>query len=847
MTWAKLKGDRQLPLAHHCADVATVFRRLVARPVTRARLAYAAGRAVDDTVLDRLAVLAFLHDFGKANHGFQARVDPRAPHIGHLRQTRVLGEDELRAAGFLDLHGFSDNAASEFMEALLAHHGKPVPQQIKPDDRELWLPKNGVDPIEDLRALGQAAHAMSPKAFEDGGEAMPDNPAFVHAFAGLLNLADWIGSDERFFPIIDEGPRRFSKAWFRADRALEQIGAVAASGWRGMASDQVAFSRAFGGYTPRPFQQAVADAPGLLVAVEAETGSGKTEAALWRFMRLAASGDVDGLYFALPTRVAARQLHARVEAMVKSLWPGNPPLVVLATPGEVDDATTHSLIEIDATRFWAAERPKKYLAAPIAVGTIDQALLSIIRTKHSHLRASGLLGKLLVIDEVHASDTYMTRLTLDLLNRHTAIGGHALLLSATLGATARAALLTGPGTATLRGKAPPSLEAAMALPYPSVSRAEFGSEKLEAAGGSGRTKTVTMTLQPWLDDPSRIALQAIEAAKDGARVLVVRNTVDTAVAVFDAVRAGVPDDDPILFRVNGVATLHHGRFSREDRAIMDKAVDLALGQHAPRPHGLILIGTQTLEQSLDIDADLLITDLCPADVLLQRIGRLHRHDRVRPVGFEYAMAIVLGPKGTMTPFLHHAAHGLGMFWRNGIPQGGLYENLLAVEATRRLIVSKPVWTIPEMNRELVEKITHPAALGALLEELASTEPEWREHAADNFSLGVAHKSAAAAAVVDWTKPFSDLLGAWNEEERLATRLGLDNLIVEFDDGNAPRGPFGVKVRRVLVPSRWAGPIDPAVDEPWRPHMIGSRDGTFSFEAWGSRFSYDFRGLRRIVQ
>ena len=138
-----------------------------------------------------------------------------------------------------------------------------------------------------LKDLGQAARAMFPKAFVEGGETVPDNPAFIHAFAGLLNLADWIGSDERFFPVIDEGQRRFSRAWVQADLALGQIGALAASSWWGMDADQAAFSRAFGGYTPRPFQQVVANSPGLLVAAEAETGAGKTEAALWRFLRFA--------------------------------------------------------------------------------------------------------------------------------------------------------------------------------------------------------------------------------------------------------------------------------------------------------------------------------------------------------------------------------------------------------------------------------------------------------------------------------------------------------------------------------------------------------------------------------
>ena len=664
MAWAKLKGDRQLPLAHHCADVACVFRRLVDRPITRARLAYAAGQAlIEDVTLDRLAVLAFLHDFGKANHGFQARIDPKAPPIGHLRQTRWLfrtrdaaGAKLLNACGLVDLKGFRNDSVLEFIDAVLAHHGKPVAAEDQPGDRDLWLPKkNCVDPLDTLKDLGRVARTMFPQAFEEDGEIVPDAPAFIHAFAGLLNLADWIGSDERIFPVRDEGEQRFALAWRFADDALRQIGALAASGWAGMATDAAAFAQAFGGRTPRPFQQVVAESAGLIVAVEAETGAGKTEAALWRFLHLAARGEVDGLYFGLPTRVAARQLHARVEAMAKSVWPENPPLVVLATPGEVDysragtlppatsekqvslydsDSDGESAPSIDALRLWATERPKRYLAAPIAVGTIDQALLSSIRIRHAHLRATGLLGKLLVIDEVHASDAYMTRLTLELLHRHHAIGGHALLLSATLGASARAALLTAPGTPTLRGKEPPDLEQAIALPYPCVSRAEDGCERLEAAGGSELSKIVSVKLEPLLDDPAQIAALALTAARAGASVLVVRNTVNAAVEVFEHTRATVTSDDPILFRVREVATLHHGQFAREDRALMDGAVDMTLGKDAPRPHGVVLVGTQTLEQSLDIDADFLITDLCPADVLLQRIGRLHRHERERPPGLK---------------------------------------------------------------------------------------------------------------------------------------------------------------------------------------------------------------------
>ena len=245
----------------------------------------------------------------------------------------------------------------EFISAVLAHHGKPVAAEDQPGDRDLWLPKNGVDPLDTMKDLSRVARTMFPRAFEEDGEIVPDTPAFIHAFAGLLNLADWIGSDERIFPIRDEGEQRFALAWCFADDALRQIGALAASGWAGMATDAAAFAQAFGGRTPRPFQRVVAESAGLMVAVEAETGAGKTEAALWRFLHLAARGEVDGLYFALPTRVAARQLHARVEAMTNSVWPENPPLVVLATPGEVDFSRAGTLVADD---FGKASQPLRF-------------------------------------------------------------------------------------------------------------------------------------------------------------------------------------------------------------------------------------------------------------------------------------------------------------------------------------------------------------------------------------------------------------------------------------------------------------------------------------------------------
>jgi CRISPR-associated endonuclease/helicase Cas3 len=178
---------------------------------------------------------------------------------------------------------------------------------------------------------------------------------------------------------------------------------------------------------------------------------------------------------------------------------------------------------------WAAEAPKRYLAGTIAVGTIDQALLGAIQVNHAHMRAACLMRHLLVVDEVHASDTYMEGLLTHLLAFHTQAGGHSLLLLATLGSAARARLLGGE-------RAPaPVLAAAERMAYPAISTSSARVPVYKA--GSERKKSVALTISDIIDDPEAIAAMALDAARRGAKVLIVRNlqrdAVETARALFD--------------------------------------------------------------------------------------------------------------------------------------------------------------------------------------------------------------------------------------------------------------------------------------------------------------------------
>ena len=845
MLWAKLERntDGQITgwhsLIDHSADVAAVIEALLAQPTLNRRLAQAAGLAKLDVVAcARLAALAFLHDIGKANRGFRARIDPSAPCIGHIDQLAWLfkpGEGEDLCDRICDVLGldevidwFKETSGREVWDAIFAHHGRPW--QSKPS-RAYWRIVDGSDPIADLAPMRAALERWFAPAFTAGAP-LPDTPAFDHAFAGLLMLADWLGSDTQFFSLANGGEAD-RMGWARP-RAIEAVHAVGLAVERRrvvVQRNRPDFAALFDVPSPRPIQHYATVPQAQCVVLEAETGSGKTEAALWRFVHLFAQGEVDGLYFALPTRVAATQMFGRIKKLRDALFPvEDRPTVVLAVPGQVgaDDVRGHSLprfgfewddvpTELQRAQRWAAEHPKRFLAAQIAVGTIDQVLLASIATRHAHMRGAALLRHLLVVDEVHASDRFMEELLANLLQGHLQAGGHALLLSATLGAGAQARLL---GTTTR------SLAAAEALSYPAYGWAEDGEAKVLPIERPKQGKTVRIAAEPWLDAPEQIAGHARAAADAGAKVLVIRNTVGAGTATARAIEA--LGDGTALFRVGDVATLHHGRFSASDRLLLDAEVEKVLGKNSPRA-ARIVVGTQTLEASLDLDADLLITDLCPMDVLLQRIGRLHRHaERERPEGFTAPRVVVLTPhRRDLLGLLRGRAgrHGLGL----------VYPDARIVEATWRLIEAKPVWEIPAMNRMLVERATHPQALEEIEAELRARDPAWAAVLNEAFGKTSAQRITAGFAILDRAAPFTEF--QLPQDEAWATRLGAKDRLVRFDD---VIGPFNQPIGALRVPYFLAA----GVTEDDMPAIVENSPSQLVFTLGSAALTYGRLGLFR---
>lgn len=845
------------PLADHMVDVAACFECLCSCHSIRRALENAAGRQLDQRDIARLSVLVFLHDIGKANSGFQAKrwknkADipknwPVGIHSGHGIEAIKLftNSQSSKPIEFLieKICAWGD-ATDPLLIASISHHGRPL--KDSPGDYAediIWNKTTDVySPARILKEIGECAEAIYSQAFEPGGEPLPEAHAFAHLFAGLVQLADWLGSDTAFFPFSKPGEDRAASAKKKARDALSVIG-LDADDWRNKLKQCApSFAATFGIEKPRPIQSDMDDPQlGPLLILESETGSGKTEAALWRFVHLFRAGLVDSLYFALPTRVAASQVYQRVQTAIENLWPENPPLTIRALPGYVnaDGADVKYLPDFKvlwsdvaadekAPQRWAAESAKRFLAAPIAVGTIDHALLAALQVRHAHMRHAMLARSLLVVDEVHASDPYMTVLLEQLLKAHLNNGGQALLLSATLGSAARYRYLA----LAPKGKRPQATTmcfgAACAVPYPAIS----DQNKTRAVAATGISKQVTWTAYDIIDSPEQIAQMAIAAAKQGAKVLVIRNTVPAAIATFEAIEKYIPNKS-WLFAVNGIPTLHHSRFSRQDRPVMDKAIEAQLGKHRP-PGALIVVGTQTLEQSLDIDADVLITDLCPMDVLLQRVGRLHRHSRPatdRPASFRAAQAWVLTPTGhDLNSLIAKSQHGLGMF-HNG---SGIYADLRILEATRALLAERSVVSIPADNRYLVEAATHPEKLTAIQEQQGEA---WKILGQKIEGDTGARQTIARLQALDVDQLFGDF--EFPNDVQIATRLGAQDRILHFDL-KLP-GPFGVPLKE--LPLRYhLLPKDLSPDA--EPSNISQTATTTSFSLGNAKFRYTRLGLSK---
>ena len=455
------------------------------------------------------------------------------------------------------------------------------------------------------------------------------------ALTGFTILCDWLGSDNNHFQ-PESGFDLDEYARISVRRAQK---AVAAAGFL-MPCDSHAptsFAELFADKQPaRPLQDAIDAIPAEVLAgpclaiIEAPTGEGKTEAALALAHRLAQASGTDELYYALPTTATSNQMFGRLQTHLRERLGLSVQVKLIHGQAFLveDDLRLDSLDDgtgdhAEAAQEWFGPK-KRALLAPFGVGTVDQVELAVLNVKHTALRVIGLAGKVVIFDEVHAYDTYMTTIIETLLKWLRALGTSVIILSATLPQTRRAALARAYGA--------PVDDAPEAQTYPSLWVFGEGASHHAAPKAQQPQRTLSLNFLRVSDEESEAETKArwlLRSVAEGGCACWMTNTVRRGQAIFEALDRIARTENLQIDRM-----LLHAQYPLEEREKREQALAEKYGPQGKRPVRGIIIGTQVLEQSLDLDFDVMVSDLAPVDLLLQRAGRLHRHERVRPTQHE---------------------------------------------------------------------------------------------------------------------------------------------------------------------------------------------------------------------
>lgn len=678
-----------LPLWRHLADTADVAGQLWddwLSPAVRRRIAQdlSGGEAAART----LAVwLAGIHDIGKATPAFAIQAPALAGRMsdhgltydeGRIKTARRLAPHATAGhvvlADWLNRQGWAD--PHPYAVVVGGHHGMPPTDQQVTDvvSRRFLLGNSPWEQVQDELLTWMTERSGAGDLLSTWRDTPLSQPAQA-ALTGLVIAADWIASNEEYFPYLltDTDRERLRAGWELLDLPVP---------WKPVkhaAAIDDTFAARFdlpSGASPRPVQRTVTDlaetmpTPSMMI-VEAAMGEGKTEAALSAVEVLARRTGASGCYLALPTRATSDAMFGRMLSWLCRLpdaQVGRGARDVRLAHGkaalnpEYDRLTYRSLpsgIAMDAggaaigVHDWLAGR-KRTMLSSFVVGTIDQLLFAALRGRHLVLRHLGLAGKVVVVDEAHAYDVYMSEFLDRALQWLGAYGVPVVVLSATLPAQRRAALMEAYDRGRLGSPPPPNwrtrrqpvadpyaaLRTDLRYPLITVSDEQRGATATTCAD-SGRG--VDVGLRRLDDDPAALIDLLRTRLAGGGCALVVRNTVARVQETAEALRQAFEPDH---------VSVAHSRFMAVDRAEKDKWLRETFGPPgtATRPHHHIVVASQVAEQSLDIDFDLLVTDLAPVDLVLQRIGRLHRHHRVdRPAQVATPTCWIAGADWTTEP------------------------------------------------------------------------------------------------------------------------------------------------------------------------------------------------------
>lgn len=697
--WAKTGGGEEgnlwSPLYVHMADSALVARKLWDEWVSDS-IKRQISDCVDGDDLAAAALVSWLagiHDIGKATPGFQYKVPERAEFVqemglclpsahmvsrppSHANMGEVIVERKLDDRGW----GYSWSLGS----IVGSHHGIPPSDDGVLRDIES---RSGNFPIENMGDEGWISvqdelfawmfDAVGVAEFEEQYQALAVPQPVQVLISALVIMSDWIASNSDFFPLTfrveswEEFRLRVDAAW---------VSFALPSSWHAEKSElegEDFFHRRFEGLPEnaklRPAQLEALraalgmDDPGLLI-IEAPMGNGKTEASLLCAEVMAAKSGAGGVAYLLPTMATSNAMFSRVEEWLKTVPDSkgesmrsmqllhskaalNPDYSKLRSWGSTwmgDEAKAYVEEGIIAHQWFAGK--KRGLLSSFVVGTVDQLLMAALKVKHVQLRHLGLAGKVVVIDEVHAYDAYMNTYLDRILTWLGAYGVPTILLSATLPVNRRDELIH-----AYRGKDRKSArnnsrrkdiprapcEESGRPAYPLITATTYAGVLDQGMYRMCEDLSVgtNVIVREMEDDDRTLITQLNDLLSDGGCVCVLRDTVSRAQSTYQQLKKA--------FGASCVK-LVHSRFIAVDRMRNDTELLRLLGPDSgSRPDKLIVVGTQVIEQSLDIDFDVMITDIAPIDLLLQRMGRLHRHQRGeeqshRPKKLRQARCYVVG-------------------------------------------------------------------------------------------------------------------------------------------------------------------------------------------------------------
>ncbi len=779
-------------LPYHSLDVAAVGYVLLTRqPALSKHLSELMGLSEQQT-LNWITYLLGLHDLGKFAEAFQQlRPDLRKlfwPEslvkktnysIRHDTLGYMLWQQCLTKHLFKDCNGdlrdFIDDTLNYWLTPVFGHHGWP-PSEKNERIKNHFVPHDQTAAqafVEDWLRLIKPDFALAAELdLQEIWRNQQKNLSWL--LAGIAVLSDWLGSNQEIFT-YQCSTIPLDQYWHKTALPKAEKAIVASGLLPKKTQNRRPISTLFPYITsPTPLQKqceelAISPEPQLFI-LEDVTGAGKTEAALILAHRLMSEGLAEGLYIGLPTMATANAMYERMTESYQRLYQtGETPSLILShsarhlsekfqqsllnSQNPVQNYQKEESITAQCNR-WLADNRKKALLADVGIGTIDQALLGIVPARHQSLRLLGLLGKVLILDEVHAYDAYTNELLKRLVEFHAAFGGSVILLSATLTQRQRQELTqafyskrnTHQNNHDLSNDHYPLLTQVSTetgvRAYPLTTRESV----------KRRVEVIFCHRFATIFERINTALSA------GKSVCWIRNTVPDAREAWQHLNSCDWIDSDMLH-------LFHSRYALGDRIAIEQQMLGYFGDKSTpqQRKGRVLVATQVVEQSLDLDFDLMISDLAPIDLLIQRAGRLQRHSRNQQ-GRRLGHGEV-DQRGTPRLLVHapqYTAQPQANWFKSAFPKAHyVYPHTLLLWRTMTILQQKGGWRMPEDARELLEFVYGEGGEIPVGLDQSSLEAEGENRAKKDNANFLQMKLASG---------YADS-AQWDEEARIATRLG----------------------------------------------------------------------------